>query len=64
MILQIQLLLQDGIMVDPFVIYGKRYTDLRDSITTSLKEGEITAFQMLNVRLLNSMTFYHYNVYT
>ena len=39
-------------MVDPFVIYGKRYTDLRDSITTSLEEEEITAFQMFNVRSL------------
>ena len=41
--------LQDHKAVDPFVIYGKQYTDIRNSLVTSHAENAIAAFTMTNV---------------
>ena len=44
--LRVPLSLQDDKAVDLFLIYGKRYADLRDSLIISREENNITGFQV------------------
>ena len=43
--------LQEDKAVDPFVIYGKQYTDIRNGLVTSCAENAIATFTMINVRM-------------
>jgi len=45
-------MIQDDKAVDPFLIYGKSYVNVRDSLTTSREENAITPLQMAKVWII------------